>query len=395
MASYRKGALPIGDALCGLWNKRIPRSKYKKQDSDSLYKGWSAVRQGGNLIHDVSGKPMLAALDGEKTKTRPIWLMRQAGRYLPEYREIRARADNFIDFCYSPSLATEATLQPIRRFGFDAAILFSDILVVPDALGQKVVFETGEGPRLQPLSTAHDIERLPPLSLDRLSPVFETIDRVRSKLPDETAFLGFCGAPWTVASYMIAGRGSPDHAPARLFAYREPTGFQMLIDKLVDASIDYLCAQFRAGVDAVQIFDSWAGILPAHEFDRWSLQPIKRIISGVREQISAARIIAFPRGAASHYTNFCQISGASALGLDTAVDPSWIASNLAPGIVVQGQLDPLALLAGGSAQTGSVDRILTAYRDRAHIFNLGHGILPETPIDHVAALINQVRSFEA
>jgi uroporphyrinogen decarboxylase len=373
----------------------FPGLKTKNRIQILFNKGWSAVQQDDNLIHGVSSKPMLAVLDGQKTKRRPIWLMRQAGRYLPEYREIRAKADNFIDFCYSPALAVEATLQPIRRFGFDAAILFSDILVVPDALGQKVTFETGEGPRLQPLSTRDDIERLPPLSLDRLSPVFETIDRVRSKLPDQTAFLGFCGAPWTVASYMIAGRGTPDHAPARLFAYREPDGFQLLVDKLVDASIEYLCAQFRAGVDAVQIFDSWAGILPAHEFDRWSLQPIKRIISGVREQISSSRIIAFPRGAATHYADFRQVSGASALGLDTSVDPSWVASNLAPEIVVQGQLDPLALLAGGSAQTHSVDRILTAYRDRAHIFNLGHGILPETPIDHVAALIKQVRSFEA
>ncbi|MGO8737934.1 uroporphyrinogen decarboxylase [Rhodoblastus sp.] len=320
--------------------------------------------------------------------------MRQAGRYLPEYREIRAKANNFIEFCYSPAMAAEATLQPIRRFGFDAAILFSDILVVPDALGQKVAFETGEGPRLQPLVATTDIERLPPLSLDRLAPVFETIDRVRSHLPAETAFLGFCGAPWTVASYMIAGRGTPDHAPARLFAYRHPTGFQLLIDKLVAASIDYLSAQFRAGVDAVQIFDSWAGILPAGEFERWSLEPIRKIILGVRKQVSSARIIAFPRGAGTRYVDFLEITGANALGLDTVVDPAWIASHLDPGIVVQGQLDPLALLAGGLAQSSAVDRILTAYRDRPHVFNLGHGILPETPIDHVAALIKQVRSFE-
>jgi uroporphyrinogen decarboxylase len=353
------------------------------------------AQQDHDLIGNASRKLMLAVLDGQKTKTRPIWLMRQAGRYLPEYREIRAKADNFIEFCYAPALATEATLQPIQRFGFDAAILFSDILVVPDALGQKVVFESGEGPRLEPLATTYDIEKLPPLSLDRLAPVFETIDRVRSKLPEETAFLGFCGAPWTVASYMIAGRGTPDHAPARLFAYRQPDGFQVLVDKLVEASIDYLSAQFRAGVDAVQIFDSWAGILPAGEFERWSLGPIRKIIAGVKKRISNARIIAFPRGAASRYVDFLQISGADALGLDTSADPAWIAAHLAPDIVVQGQLDPLALLAGGSAQTTAVDRILTAYRGRAHIFNLGHGILPETPIDHVAALIKQVRSFEA
>ncbi len=353
------------------------------------------MQQSGNHNQCANSKPLLAVLDGKKAKTRPIWLMRQAGRYLPEYRQIRAKADNFIDFCYSPALAAEATLQPIRRFGFDAAILFSDILVVPDALGQKVAFETGEGPRLQPLVATFDIEKLPPLSLDRLAPVFETIERVRSDLPKETAFLGFCGAPWTVASYMIAGRGTPDQAPARLFAYRNPTGFQLLIDKLVDASIDYLSAQFHAGVDAVQIFDSWAGVLPAGEFERWSLEPIRQIISGVRQRAPAARIIAFPRGAATRYADFCQISGADALGLDTAIDPRWAAAHLAPDIVVQGQLDPLALLAGGTAQASAVDQILTAYRDRPHVFNLGHGILPETPIDHVAALIKQVRSFEA
>ncbi len=228
-------------------------------------------------------KVFLSVFDGERPQTPPLWLMRQAGRYLPEYREIRAKARNFLDFCYSPALAAEATLQPIRRFDFDAAILFCDILVIPDALGQKVTFETGEGPRLDPLATASDIERIPEFSLERLSPVFETIDRVRTSLPSHTAFIGFCGAPWTVASYMIAGRGTPDQAPARLFAYRNPAAFQLLIDKLVDASIAYLSEQIRVGVEAVQIFDSWAGVLPTSEFLRWSAEPIARIIAGVRQ----------------------------------------------------------------------------------------------------------------
>ncbi|MCI4681551.1 uroporphyrinogen decarboxylase [Rhodoblastus acidophilus] len=381
-------------ALCALWNKAIPLSKNKNK-IQKLFRISLVNPQSDHLPPLVSKKPLLAVLDGSRTTSPPIWLMRQAGRYLPEYREIRAKAPSFLDFCYSPAFAAEATLQPIRRFGFDAAILFSDILVVPDALGQKVVFETGEGPRLDPLTDTAAIRNLPPLSLERLAPVFETIDRVRAQLPAETTFLGFCGAPWTVASYMVAGRGSADQAAARLFAYRDPDGFQILIDKLVDASIEYLCAQFHAGVDAVQIFDSWAGILPAAEFERWSLTPITKIIQGVRKRVPYARIIAFPRGAASHYRDFCRRAGANALGLDTAVDPAWIAANVPENVVVQGHLDPLALLAGGTGQTTAVAGILEAYRTRAHIFNLGHGILPETPIDHVAALVKQVRSFEA
>jgi uroporphyrinogen decarboxylase len=347
-----------------------------------------------NQQTDKTKKPFLAVFDGEISAAPPIWLMRQAGRYLPEYRQLRATARNFLDFCYSPALAAEATLQPIRRFGFDAAILFSDILVIPDALGQKVTFETGEGPRLDPLESTADIERLPELSLERLSAVFETIDRVKADLPAETAFIGFCGAPWTVASYMIAGRGTPDQAPARLFAYRNPAAFQLLIDKLVDASIAYLSEQLRAGVEVVQIFDSWAGVLPTSEFWRWSGLPIMRIISGVKERHPAARIIAFPRGATTHLPDFASQAGASAVGLDTAVDAGWAAQALPAEVILQGHLDPLALLAGGKAQTEAVKAILTAYRGRRHIFNLGHGILPDTPIEHVGALVAQVRRFE-
>jgi len=317
--------------------------------------------------------------------------MRQAGRYLPEYRDIRSKAGDFLDFCYSPKLAAEATLQPIRRFDFDAAILFSDILVIPDALGQRVQFEPNEGPRLEPIKTIADIRNLGSLSSSRLTSIYETIDRVRPDLPASTTFLGFCGAPWTLASYMIAGRGTADQAPARLLAYREPETFQTLIDLLVVASIEYLIGQFRAGVDAVQIFDSWAGILPLTEFEKWSLKPISDIIIGVRKIIANAPIIVFPRAIGTKYLDFVQRTGANALGLDTTIDPIWVAEHFANDVVTQGHLDPLVLLAGGKAQTQAVDQLLNVYRERPHIFNLGHGILPETPIDHVTALVNQVR----
>jgi uroporphyrinogen decarboxylase len=337
-------------------------------------------------------KPFLRALNGESADVPPIWLMRQAGRYLPEYRAIRSTAPSFLDFCYTPALAAEATLQPIRRFGFDAAILFSDILVVPDALGQKVSFESGEGPRLEPLASHSDIDRLSELSIGRLEPVFETIDRVKGHLPTETAFIGFCGAPWTVASYMIAGRGTPDQAPARLFAYRHPDAFQLLINKLVQASILYLCRQISAGVEAVQIFDSWAGVLPAAEFNRWCLLPVAKIISGVRLIFPEAKFIAFPRGGAFHLGSFAENTGANAIGLDTAVSPSWINRWIPSNVALQGHLDPLALLAGGSAQHAAVHEIVESYRHRAHIFNLGHGILPQTPVENVEALLRQIRT---
>ena len=340
-------------------------------------------------------KVFLSVLDGERPQTPPLWLMRQAGRYLPEYREIRAKARNFLEFCYSPALAAEATLQPIRRFDFDAAILFCDILVIPDALGQKVTFETGEGPRLDPLATASDIERIPEFSLERLSPVFETIDRVRTSLPSHTAFIGFCGAPWTVASYMIAGRGTPDQAPARLFAYRNPAAFQLLIDKLVDASIAYLSEQIRVGSRSRADFRT-PGLACCRRpsFCAGALEPIARIIAGVRQRHPHARIIAFPRGATTRLPSFVQQTGATALGLDTAVDPEWAAKAIPETVVLQGHLDPLALFAGGKAQAEAVKTILGAYRGRRHIFNLGHGILPETPIEHVTALVRQVRSSE-
>jgi uroporphyrinogen decarboxylase len=338
-----------------------------------------------------SAKPFLAALAGERQKTSPIWLMRQAGRYLPEYRELRARAPTFLDFCYTPCLAAEATLQPIRRFGFDAAILFSDILVIPDALGQTVSFETGDGPRLDPIC---DAEGLAKLSREpdwyRLAPVFEALDRVKGALPKETALIGFCGAPWTVASYMIAGRGTPDQAPARLFAYRHPDLFARLIDRLVEVSAEYLRRQFAAGAEAAQIFDSWAGVLPPAEFERWCVAPIAAIAAKVRVETPHARLIAFPRGAGARLAKFVGLVGIDAIGLDTATEPE-AAAALPERFVLQGNLDPLALVAGGRRLDEEIVRVLSGFASRAHIFNLGHGIVPETPVEHVERLVARVR----
>ena len=337
-------------------------------------------------------KPFLAALAGERQKRPPVWLMRQAGRYLPEYREIRGQAASFLDFCYTPKLAVEATLQPIRRFGFDAAILFSDILVMPDALGQSVGFETGEGPRLQPIEDEADFARLRETpDWTRLAPVFEAVAGVRAALPRETALIGFCGAPWTVASYMIAGRGTPEQAPARLFAYREPKTFSALIDRLADASADYLARQIEAGAEAVQVFDSWSGVLPSAEFERWCVTPLRRLVARLRARHPHTPIIAFPRCAATHLGRFADIEGIAAIGLDTAADPAVAASLLPERLALQGNLDPLALIVGGAALDAAVDTARQAFAPRAHIFNLGHGILPETPIAHVEQMLARLR----
>ena len=339
-----------------------------------------------------SAKPFLAALGGAAQAVPPIWLMRQAGRYLPEYRAIRADAPSFLDFCYSPKLAAEATLQPIRRFGFDAAILFCDILVAPDALGQSVSFESGDGPRLTPIENAADFARLrETLDWARLEPVFETIERVKASLPAEVALIGFCGAPWTVASYMIAGRGTPDQGPARLFAYREPELFSALIDRLADVSADYLLRQIRAGAEAVQIFDSWSGVLPPAEFERWCVAPLARMLARLREAAPQTPVIAFPRGAATQLGKIADLDGLAAIGLDTAVEPAAAGAALPARLALQGNLDPLALVAGGGALDAAIDRVLQGFAGRAHIFNLGHGILPQTPIAHVEQLVARVR----
>lgn len=334
----------------------------------------------------------LDTLRGKASDRPPMWLMRQAGRYLPEYREIRAEAASFLDFCYTPERAAEATLQPIERFGFDAAILFSDILVVPDALGQTVRFAEGEGPRLEPVIASDDLSLLKPrIDLDHLAPVLQTVRLVRAALAEDKALIGFCGAPWTVATYMIAGKGTPDQKPARMFAYRDPRTFQRLIDLLVEASADYLVAQFEAGVDCVQIFDSWAGVLPKPEFDRWCMAPAKAIVEKVRARVPGALIIGFPRGASTELAEFAATTGVNAVGVDTAVDMAAAARAVPAGVTVQGNLDPFALIAGGAALDRAVDYILQSTAGRPHIFNLGHGILPETPIEHVERLVERVR----
>jgi uroporphyrinogen decarboxylase len=318
--------------------------------------------------------------------------MRQAGRYLPEYRALREKAGDFLTLCFTPDLAAEVTLQPVRRFGFDAAILFSDILVIPHALGQAVRFAAGEGPQLDPIADRQALMRLR-LELDHgvLAPIYETIRRVKASLAPDVALLGFCGAPWTVASYMIAGHGTPDQQPARMFAYDDPEAFAGLIDKLVDTSAAYLVRQLQAGVDAVQIFDTWAGVLPAEEFVRWCIGPAQRIVAKVRSQVPDAKVIGFPRGAGAGLLRYVEDVPVDAVGLDWMADPAFVRDQIQWRVPVQGNLDPLALLAGGSALDRGVDNILAAFSERPFIFNLGHGILPQTPIAHVEQMIARVR----
>jgi uroporphyrinogen decarboxylase len=343
------------------------------------------------LSYAYSG--VLDVLANKRTARTPIWLMRQAGRYLPEYREIRAKAGSFLDLCFNPALAAEVTLQPVRRFGFDAAILFSDILVVPHALGQKLTFEAGEGPRLSPpIGSAAALDRMAAdLDMSLLAPVLETIARVRTELPRQVALLGFCGAPWTVATYMVAGFGTADQAPARLFAYRDPDRFERLIDVLIRASIDYLAAQLHAGVDAVQLFDTWAGVLGPEEFDRWCTKPAAKIVSGLRQRIPAARIISFPRGAGTSLASYVDGVPCDAIGLDWMISRKFVRDEIQSRRPVQGNLDPMALLAGGAALDREVDAVLASFSERPFIFNLGHGILPETPIAHVEQMVARVR----
>ena len=337
------------------------------------------------------GKKLLDVLSGERQAVPPVWLMRQAGRYLAEYRAVREKAGGFLDLCFNPELAAEVTLQPVRRFGFDAAILFSDILVMPLALGRKVEFLAGEGPKLEPMTDASALaglrDRADP---DVLAPVYETVRRVKAQLDDKTALIGFCGAPWTVATYMVAGEGTSDQAPARLFAYRDPENFKRIIDRLVQGSIEYLIGQLKAGADCVQIFDTWAGILPPEQFDRWCMEPTEKIVAGVRAQVPGAKIIGFPRGAGAMALPYVEITGVDAIRLDWAFPRSLAHDILQPRVPVQGNLDPLALLAGGDALDREVDDVLTL-ADRPLIFNLGHGILPATPIEHVERMLKRVR----
>jgi len=321
--------------------------------------------------------------------------MRQAGRYLPEYRELRAKAGGFLDLCFTPEYAAEITLQPIRRFNFDVAVIFSDILVIPYALGRAVRFEAGEGPRLDPLDTPELVATLAAeADFTTLEPVYETLRRVKRELDPSIALLGFCGAPWTVATYMVAGRGTPDQAPARMMAYRHPEAFARIIDTLVTNSIEYLLGQLRAGADALQIFDTWAGVLPPREFLRWSIEPARRIVEGVRKVVPGAKIIGFPRGAGALLPAYVDATGVDAVSIDWAAEPSLVRDRVQSRVAVQGNLDPLALIAGGAALDRAVDDVLENYARGRLIFNLGHGILPETPIAHVEQMLRRVRAYK-
>jgi uroporphyrinogen decarboxylase len=321
-------------------------------------------------------------------------MMRQAGRYLPEYREVRAQAGGFLDLCFNPDFAAEVTMQPIRRFAFDAAIIFSDILVIPYALGRSVRFEVGEGPRLDPLDTPEKIATLASeADFSKLEPVYEALRRVRAKLASDVTLIGFCGAPWTVATYMVAGQGTPDQAPARMLAYRNPEAFSKIIDTLVETSIEYLLGQLKAGANCVQIFDTWAGVLPPREFLRWSIAPTARIVEGVRARMPDAKIIGFPRGAGALLPAYIGATAVNAVSIDWTAEPSWIRERVQSRVAIQGNLDPLALIAGGPALDRAIDDVLANYGQGRLIFNLGHGILPETPIAHVEQMVRRVREF--
>lgn len=338
----------------------------------------------------ASSKSLLATLRGVRQDVPAMWLMRQAGRYLPEYRALRETKGGFLELCYDSEAAAEVTLQPIRRFGFDGAILFSDILVVPHALGQDLWFEAGEGPRLAPPLVDSALTSLAAMP-GRLDPVYETVARVAASLPAETTFLGFAGSPWTVATYMVAGQGSKDQAAARRMAFGDPAAFGAIVDAIVDLSVAYLSGQIENGVEAVQLFDSWAGSLSPAQFERWVIAPNAEIVQRLKALHPDTPVIGFPKGAGGKLTAYANEVGADAIGLDETVDPDWADKALPAHLPVQGNLDPLALVAGGEVLDSAIDRILAAFPDRPHIFNLGHGIVPDTPIAHVEHLIRRVR----
>lgn len=337
-----------------------------------------------------SDRKLVRVLSGTSEKVPPVWLMRQAGRYLPEYRELRAKAGSFWTMALTPKYAAEVTLQPIRRFGFDAAILFSDILTVPEALGQKVTFTEGEGPSLKPVTSTQGFNEDRALWANYFEPVYEALRLTRAGLTPQTALLGFAGAPWTLATYLAAGAGGDEQKAAKLWAYRDPQGFGYLLDILADCVAFHLIRQLEAGADTVQIFDSWAGGVPASLFERVVIAPTKKIVAMVRAARPDAKIIGFPRAVTlTGYQDYLQATGVDALSLDTATPISWAVANL--NCALQGNLDPIALIAGGAALDRAADEILQATSGKRHIFNLGHGILPETPIAHVEQLLKRIR----
>ena len=335
---------------------------------------------------------LLETLRGQNVRPRPTWLMRQAGRYLPEYRALRAEKGGFLALVYDCEAAAEITIQPIRRYGMDGAILFSDILIVPYAMGQDLEFLVGEGPRLSPrlvdtaLSSLHAVPQ-------RLSPIYETVKLVRAQLPANKTMLGFAGSPWTVATYMVAGEGSRDQHDTRSMAYRDPAAFQAIIDAITAVTIEYLAGQITAGAEAVQLFDSWSGSLAPSEFERWVIAPNAAIVNAIRERFPAVPIIGFPKGAGEKLPAYARETGVDALGLDETIDPHWAHANLPAGLPVQGNLDPLLLIAGGEELERQTLRVLEAFADRPHVFNLGHGIGQTTPLDHVSQLLSLVRGW--
>ena len=339
-------------------------------------------------------KLLLDTLNGKLSDRIPFWFMRQAGRYLPEYRKIRASVPDFLSFCYNPELATEVTLQPIQRYGMSGAILFADILVVPDGLGQKVWFETGHGPRLTPVTNRAELDKLSIDGLhDKVGNIYETIRRLKVELPDDVTLLGFAGAPWTIATYMVEGAGSKDHGAAKSWGYSDPTGFKALLDLIVDATAEYLIAQIEAGVDAVQIFDSWAGGLSETTFDRWVIEPTREIVDRVKAKHPDTPIIGFPRLAGPLYEKFIAKTGVQAVSIDTAMPLEYAKNNIQSKLCIQGNMDPRLVVAGGADMLKEADRILHAFKDGPHIFNLGHGFVPETPPENVEMLVNHIKAF--
>jgi uroporphyrinogen decarboxylase len=339
-------------------------------------------------------KPLLRALSGEVEAPPPIWMMRQAGRYLPEYRELRKAATNFLHFCYTPKMAVEATLQPLRRFPLSAAILFSDILTIPDALGQKVEFVTGDGPQLEPIRDAAAIPRLNPETFDaHYVPVYEAISKLRQELAPETALIGFAGAPWTLACYMVDGRGTRDFAETRRWAFGSPNEFGQLMDVVTEAVGRLLVGQIDHGAETVQLFDSWAGVLPADEFKKWVIEPTKKIVAQIKSAHPNTPIIGFPRNAGPLYESYARETGVDAISIDATLPLDWVRDTLQPHVAIQGNLDNIALLTGGDAMLNRVDEILAALAGGPFVFNLGHGVMPPTPPEHVQMVCDRVLAY--
>ncbi|HOY76381.1 MAG TPA: uroporphyrinogen decarboxylase [Hyphomonadaceae bacterium] len=342
----------------------------------------------------MTDRRLLRVLQGERVDTVPVWMMRQAGRHLPEYRETRAKARDFLDFCYTPALAAEATLQPVRRYGMDGAILFADILLILDAMGRNVRFLEGEGPRVDPATKASDLSKVPMEKiLAHLAPVGETVERVRASLDNSTTLIGFAGSPWTVGVYAIEGRGGTDKADSRLFGYEHPQDLDGMLEQLVEASAHYLKMQADAGADALMLFESWAEGLPEDAFERWVIGPTAALVKRVRELGVKQPILGFPRGAGGLVVDYAERTGVNAVGLDTAIPLKRIDAMLPKGMPVQGNLDPMRLVAGGPDMEARVREIITTLKGRPHIFNLGHGVTPEVPIPHVESVLRTIRSM--